>query len=73
MIVGGSFAGFTMAELLWDHFEVVVIDMKSYYEFLCSNIKCAVDDKWVDTITVPYDQIVQNNNNKFKFIQGSLE
>lgn len=68
VIVGGSFAGLTIAEFLWNHFEVTVIDKNDYFEFFVTNMKCLVDDNdFADTV-VPFSEIVSGNKNKFKFM-----
>eukprot|EP00347_Sterkiella_histriomuscorum_P014384 403361073 len=72
VIVGGSYAGFTMAEMLWDYFNVIVIDARDHYEHTATNIKCAVDPTWIDKITTPFTKVEQSYGGKFKFVQGYL-
>lgn len=72
VIVGGSFAGLTVAEKLWDHFDVTLIDMKEFFEFNPRSIRCSIDDEWIHNIIVPYSEVVNNNQGKFTFIMGKL-
>lgn len=72
VVVGGSFAGMTIAESLWDYFEVTLVDMKDFFEFNPANLRCAVDDQWIDNICLPYSDIVNGHPGKFNFVQGKL-
>ena len=57
VIVGGSFAGMSIAEMLWNHFEVTVIDKNEYFEFFITNMKCLVEDNNFDDIILPFSEI----------------
>lgn len=72
LIVGASFAGFTLGEFLWSEFNVVFLDQNDYFEYTPGNVKSAVDDKWADKITISYSDVVSGHKNKFKYIQGKL-
>ncbi len=37
VIVGASFAGLALAELLWNSFQVVIVDKNDYYNFVCGH------------------------------------
>ena len=67
-IVGASFAGFTLAEQLWNDFNVTLIDKKDHFEYLPTNIKCSVDATWADHLMVSLQDSKKAFNNKFQVI-----
>ena len=72
MIVGGSYSGFTMAEYLWADFKVTIIDQKDHFEYVASNLKCAIDDSWSERILIKYSDVIKGHVQRFSFIQASL-
>ena len=48
IIVGASFAGLTVAEYLWDYFDVLIIDKKEHFEYTCTNTRSFVDSEHFD-------------------------
>lgn len=73
VIVGASFAGLTLAELLWDFFEVLIIDRKDYYEHNQNSSAFLVDGERFDSATLSYNQIMRNHGKNANFVQGNLE
>ncbi len=59
VIVGFSYAGFTLAQQVWDYYNVTVVDQNQYFEHICANIKTAVDPEFVDRILHPFDKMAQ--------------
>ena len=72
VIVGLSYAGFAIAEKLWDHFNVTCIDQNDYFEHICTSFKCSIDDKYHQEVLYSYDNMVKAYNNKFQFRQAKL-
>lgn len=52
IIIGASFAGLSVAEHLWDHFDVMIVDRKDYFEYVCTNTRSFVDSEHFDNITI---------------------
>jgi hypothetical protein len=57
IIVGFSYAGFNLAQQLWDHYDVTVIDQNAYFEHICANVKVGVDPEFSDKILHGYDKM----------------
>lgn len=58
VIVGFSFAGLALAQSLWDHFTVTVIDAHDYWENISPSVKLTVDPEYADEIMAPFkDQL----------------
>ena len=72
VIVGFSYAGFTIAQQVWDYYNVTVVDQNQYFEHLCANIKTTVDPEFVDRVLHPYDKMVQAYP-KLTFLQAKLK
>lgn len=62
----------TIAEMLWDHFDVTLIDMKEFFEYNPASVRCSVDDDWINNIIIPYSDIAKSHPGKFTFLQGKL-
>ncbi len=73
VIIGCSFAGLTLAEQLWDSFEVVIVDKNDYFEFICSNSKSLVNDEHFNNTSLHFAQYIRQHSNKATFMQGALE
>ena len=58
----------TLAELLWDHVNVTVIDKRDHIEFFLANMKCLVNDCDVNSLFAPYTKVLEGHENKFKYI-----
>lgn len=54
VIVGASFAGLSVAEKLWDQFDVTIVDKNDYFEYICTNTRSIVEDEHMDEITLSY-------------------
>ena len=61
-----------MAELLWDYFNVTVIDRNDYFEHVQGVVKAMVDPEFVDKVVHPFDKMAQAYT-KMTFKQASLE
>lgn len=48
VIVGGSFAGFAIAEKTWDDFQVTIIDRKDFYDSVIATPRCIVQKDYFD-------------------------
>lgn len=59
VIVGASFAGLSLAEKLWDHFDVLLVDKSDFFEFVCANPRTLVQDDIANEITIGYNQILR--------------
>ena len=59
LIVGFSYAGFNLAQNLWDDFDVTVIDQNQYFEHIFTNIKSSVDPAFPDRILHSFDKMAQ--------------
>lgn len=55
VIVGASFAGLTLAEKLWDSFDVLLIDKSNFFEYICTNPRSLVEDEHINEITLSYN------------------
>lgn len=71
IIVGFSYAGFNLAQKVWDHFDVTVIDKNLYFEHICANVKTSVDADFTDKILYSYDMIAKSYP-KITFKQATL-
>jgi NADH dehydrogenase FAD-containing subunit len=72
VVVGGSFGGFTVAETLWDQFNVILVDSNDYFQHTPTIIKTPVDKDWIDTALFSFKDAVAHYNNKFSFKHGYL-
>ena len=68
VIVGFSYAGFTVGELLWNNFEVTLIDKKDFFDHFALGIYGVVEERLIDYTLYPIDTIQTGYNNKFKFV-----
>lgn len=73
VIVGASFAGLGVAELLWDHFLVTIIDKNNYFEYVCTNPRALVKEQLIKDLTLRVDDIRAGHSNKFDFIHGKVQ
>ena len=71
-IIGGSFAGFTMLQLLKDQFNVVVIDANEYFQVTPSIIKAPVNGSWANSGLVHFEEVVRGYKNSFNFVHGKV-
>ena len=72
LVIGGGFAGMTIAERLWNHAHVTLIDKKDHFEYFVTNIKILVKDNDFGSISIPFEEIRTAHNNAFDFVQGAL-
>ncbi|CDW86381.1 pyridine nucleotide-disulphide oxidoreductase family protein [Stylonychia lemnae] len=72
IIVGCSFAGLTLAEQLWDYFDVTLIDKNDYFEYICTTTRSLVKDEHLDSITVSYVTMMRAHSKRAEFQQGTL-
>jgi NADH dehydrogenase FAD-containing subunit len=68
VIIGASFAGLTLAEKLWDKFNVILIDKNEYFEYVCTNPRALVKDSYINDLTIRYQDIIASHQNKAQFI-----
>jgi len=68
IIIGGSFAGLTLAQTLMREFEVLLIDQKEYYENKEANYCCLTDPQWLGKITIKYQDLALMSQGGLKFI-----
>jgi NADH dehydrogenase FAD-containing subunit len=54
VIVGASFAGLTLAEKLWDKFNVILIDKNEYFEYICTMARALIKDSYINDLTIRY-------------------
>ena len=73
VIVGCSFAGLTLAEQLWDTYEVMIVDKNDYFEYVCTGSRSLVNDEHFNSTTMHLAQFVRSHSNKASFMQGVLE
>ena len=45
VIVGASFAGFTLAEQIWDSYDVIFVDQRDHFEYWPGVLKQSVISK----------------------------
>jgi len=75
VIVGGSYAGFTLAEYFWSmptDFKVMIIEKKDHFEYVASTIKSLVDKDWPKKNTLSYKDITKAYEKRFEVIRGTL-
>jgi NADH dehydrogenase FAD-containing subunit len=73
VIVGGSFAGFTVAMALWNNFRVTIIDKKEYFENTTLLPRCMIDENlFTEKLYYSFNESRKRHNNAFDFIQGEL-
>ena len=65
--MGGSYAGFTIAEYLWDTFDVTIVDKKDHFEYVASSLKCLVDEDWTYKNSVKFDDVQKAYQGRIKF------
>ena len=68
VIIGASFAGMTLGELLWDEYDVTFVDQRDHFEYWPGNIKQSVDATIKDQIIVPFNNFNKGYKGKFKFL-----
>lgn len=68
VIIGFSFAGLQIASMLWDQFDVVVIDKNDYFDNVCSGAKCLVDPDWNKEILFPFAEMEKAYESKYRFV-----
>jgi NADH dehydrogenase FAD-containing subunit len=68
VIIGGSFAGYSILELLVDYCNVTLIDRKDHFEHVMINMKYFTDEYDFDSLTCSFETLQKTFNNKFKFI-----
>ena len=71
VIVGCSYSGFAMAELLWDHFKITVIEQNDYFEHVIANVKCQVDLEFIDKTLYSFEKVAATYP-KINFKQATL-
>lgn len=54
LIVGYSIAGFTVAQSIWDHTTVTVIDEKDYFENVTTSMKMNFEPGFEDEVLFPF-------------------
>jgi len=72
VIVGFSYAGFNVAQNVWDYYNVTVIDQNNYFEHICANVKTTVDIDFTNKILHSFEKMAQAYP-KIKFQQGRLK
>ena len=58
VIVGFSYAGFTIGELLWNNFRVTLIDKKEFFDHFALGIYGVVDESLIDYTLYPIETIL---------------
>ncbi|CAD8053276.1 unnamed protein product [Paramecium sonneborni] len=68
LIIGGGFAGMTIITQTYKQFNIILLDQKSYFEFIPSIFNCFIHPESI------FDLTLQFKNSKFGilFIQGKL-
>lgn len=59
-IVGGGYAGITVAQALDDHVDVVLIDPKDSFVHNVAALRALVDPAWHDRLFLPYDRLLRH-------------
>lgn len=72
VIVGASIAGLTLAEQIWDEYDVTFVDQRDHFEYWPGNVKQSVDATIKDKIIVPFSEFTKAYEGKFQFVQGRL-
>ena len=72
VIVGASIAGLTIAEQIWDEYDVVFVDQRDHFEYWPGNLKQSIDATIKDKILVPFTEFAKAYEGKFQFVQGRL-
>ena len=72
VVVGGGFAGTTIAERLWNNAHVTLVDKKDHFEYFITNFRLLIKTNDFDQISVAYEDIRKAHNNVFDFVQGAL-
>lgn len=72
LVVGMSYSGFQIASQLWDYFQVTIIDQNNYFEHIVNTVKCAIDDKYFDSLVQPLYKTSEAYKDKFTFKQARL-
>jgi NADH dehydrogenase FAD-containing subunit len=59
VIIGGSYAGFTILNLLYKKAKVTLIDKKDHFECIFANMKTLVGDNDVNDFTISFEDVVK--------------
>lgn len=78
VIVGGSFAGFNLLQRVKNNFKITLIDMKEFFEWICSAPHSMLSDAkyFNDKATVDFHKMVEVDKvfgNNVTFVQGLLD
>ncbi len=57
---------------MWDQFKVVFVDQKDYFEFIPTNLKASIDEKWHEKILYRYSEVIESHQGRLSFVQGKL-
>lgn len=58
-IVGGGYAGFTLARELDQHVDVTLIEAREAFVINAATLRVAVEPALIDDITIPYDRLLK--------------
>ena len=72
VIVGGSYAGWGIAQMLWDNFKVIIIDANEYFQMTPGVIRTPVSEDFIDFVLQPFAKAEKAYAGKFTFKQGFL-
>lgn len=59
VVVGGGYAGVSVARALDDVADVVLVEAKDTFVHHAATLRAAVDPEWAETIFIPYDKLLQ--------------
>ena len=68
VIVGASYAGFTLAEYFWNDYRVILIDKKDHWEYVASTLKSSIDPTWHTKNLIKFSEVVKGHGQRFEFI-----
>ena len=71
-IIGGSFAGFTLACQIWELCDLTIIDQKEFFEYTLTLPRCFIKDNDPNELLIPLQECRKYTGNKFNYIQGTL-
>lgn len=58
-IVGGGYAGFSLARRLDPHVDVTLIEAREAFVMIPATLRAVVETQWLDEIVIPYDRLLK--------------
>jgi NADH dehydrogenase FAD-containing subunit len=72
VIVGGSYAGYNVANQLMNDYSVTIIDKREYFDSFVAVPRAVAKKDYYNEIYVTYNDSRRGYGNKFNFVQGEL-